>query len=162
MPGGVPDGELPPDGDPVPDGEPLIDDDGDAAGRADVGDFVVHDDRAERRIVEALAADENGGAGKRVLGKHRGEIRRRLIERDERERHLRGLRRLARDEVEAGRADAESRGQRGLRREPRTVGGAIRKCEICAGHGQAVGAPWRGVKKIFRAIRGAPEDAAHT
>jgi hypothetical protein len=62
-----------------------------------------------------------GAPGNALLGEHRGEVRRRPVERDQGERHLRRLRRLARNEIETRRADAETRGQRGLGGEPGAV-----------------------------------------
>jgi hypothetical protein len=123
----------------------------DAARRADVGDFVVHYDRPERGLGEALAPDDDRRAGERIAREHRCKIRRRLIECDQRDRHLRGLRGLARHELEARRADAETRGQSGIGTEPRAVGVAICEGQICAGHARQVGVVRRGVKKKFAA-----------
>src|ERR1017187_5770505 len=81
---------------------------GDPAGRAHVRDLVVDEDRPERRAVEPGSADEHGGPGERVAREDGGEVRRGPVERDQRERHPRGLADLGRREVELRRADAET------------------------------------------------------
>ena len=86
----------------------------DAARCTHVGNLVVDDDGAERRLRQAFPAHDHGGAGKRVAREHGGEGRRGLIQREERERHLGGLGRLARSELEPGVAHAEAGGQGGL------------------------------------------------
>ena len=75
---------------------------------------------------------------------------------EQRECHARGLRRLAGRELEAGVADAETRGQRGLRGEPRAMLVAAGESEVGAGHARGVGRARRREKqKLEHARRGA-------
>jgi len=67
-----------------------------AAGRADVRDLIVHQDRAQRRLGQAPATDHNRCAGKALRVNTAAKIRRGPVEHDQRQRHLRGLGHFAR------------------------------------------------------------------
>ena len=113
--------------------------------------------RGATRVAGATEADVYAAVGLPLIApelrEDRGEIGRGLVERDERERHLRGLRRLARDEIEPAGADAKAGGKRGLRGEPLAMGGTGGEREACAGHAREVSGRRRGVKPIFGVTR---------
>ena len=86
-----------------------------AAGSAHVGNLVIDDDGSEPGFGQSRAAHDDRGAGKGVFGKDGGEVRGRVIKRDECKRHLRWLGCLLGEKLEAGGADAEALRQGGLR-----------------------------------------------